>query len=292
MKILVLGADGQLARHLKQLLPDAEYWGRNVFDLRQPLELSSAIRRLEPSFVVNAAAYTAVDKAESECDDAWSVNAEAPAMAARAAAALDIPLLHVSTDYVFDGTKIGEYSVGDPCKPINVYGASKLAGELAVRTLSARTWVLRTSWVFSEHGSNFPRTIIRLASRQSELRVVADQFGRPTYAGDLAQLIAQMVRGTRAQTLLPYGTYHAVGGPVTSWYAFAQAITRTAVRWRLLSADPAISAISTSEYPTAARRPQNSALAPSTELQDLFTVDFDWLRGLDKAVEQMALGAG
>ena len=212
-------------------------------------------------------------------------------MAARAAAALDIPLLHVSTDYVFDGTKSGEYSVGDPCKPINVYGASKLGGELAVRALSAKTWVFRTSWVFSEHGSNFVRTIIRLAGQRPELRVVADQFGRPTYAGDLAQLVAQMARGTCVETLLPYGTYHAVGGPVASWHAFAQAITRTAVRRRLLTREPAVTAISTAEYPTAALRPPNSTLAPSPELHALFKVDFDWLRGLEKAVEQMALAS-
>lgn len=289
MKILVLGASGQLAMHLKELLPEAAYWGRGEFDLKNPAGLSTAIERFEPSFIINAAAYSAVDKAEVERDIAWSVNAEAPAMAARAAAALDVPLLQVSTDYVFDGTKNGEYSVGDACNPISVYGQSKLAGELAVRELARKCWVLRTSWVFSEHGSNFVKTIIRLAASKKELRVVADQVGRPTYAGDLAELVARMVtQGRVTAELLPYGTYHAVGGAVTSWHEFAQAIVRTAVREKRLTNTPPITAISTAEYPTAARRPANSALAPSVELRSAFGVDFDWARGLERAVQRMA----
>jgi dTDP-4-dehydrorhamnose reductase len=288
MTILVLGAAGQLASHLKEHVPEAHYWGREQFDLRNPAGLPAAIERLQPSFIVNAAAYTAVDKAEVERDAAWSVNAEAPAMAARAAALLDIPFLHVSTDYVFDGTKSGEYTVGDATHPISVYGKSKLGGELAVQVLAPQSWVLRTSWVFSEHGSNFVKTIVRRASTQQALRVVADQVGRPTYAGDLAQLVAQIVRRQAAGDVLPYGTYHAVGGAVTSWYEFAQAIVRTAVRQGRLARSPLISAIPTSEYPTPARRPQNSVLAPSAELRSMFKVEFDWPRGLERALERMA----
>jgi dTDP-4-dehydrorhamnose reductase len=287
MKILVLGASGQLASHLKELLPEAAYWGREEFDLRHPAGLPAAIESFAPSFLVNAAAYTAVDKAEVERDIAWSVNAEAPAMAARAAAALDIPLVHVSTDYVFDGTKDGEYGVDDPCNPISVYGSTKLEGERAVRVLAPKSWVLRTSWVFSEHGANFAKTILRLASTKKELRVVADQFGRPTYAGDLARLVERMVQSRGMAEVLPYGTYHAVGGAVTSWHGFAEAIVRTAVRLKRLARSPLITAIPTSEYPTAARRPQNSALAPSVELQSRFNVDFDWSRGLDTMMEHI-----
>ena len=286
MSVLVLGDSGQLASHLKELLPHASYWGRQKFDLARPSGLCAAIQERKPSLIVNAAAYTAVDKAEVERDIAWSVNAEAPAMAARAAASLDVPLLHISTDYVFDGTKIGEYSTSDPCLPANAYGASKLEGEVAVRLHSRKSWILRTSWVFSEHGGNFVKTIVRLAGERQELRVVSDQFGRPTYAGDLARLVARIAED--AESRLPYGTYHAVGGAVTSWHGFAEAIVATArSRGRLLRA-PLVTAISTAEYPTPARRPRNAVLQPSTELRALYDVDFDWARGLDLAIERIA----
>jgi len=291
MKVLVLGSSGQLASHLKELMPEAAYWGRDELDLRHPAGLPAAIERFAPSFIINAAAYAAVDKAEAEPEVAWSVNAEAPAMAARAAAALDIPLVHISTDYVFDGTKDGEYGVNDPCNPISVYGRTKLEGELAVRALAPRSWVLRTSWVFSEHGANFVKTILRLASTKTELRVVADQFGRPTYAGDLARLVERMaVSSGDTSELLPYGTYHAVGGAVTSWHGFAEAIVRTAVRLKRLARAPLVTAITTAEYPTAARRPQNSALAPSAELQSVLEVELDWARGLERTIQLMATG--
>jgi dTDP-4-dehydrorhamnose reductase len=235
---------------------------------------------------VNAAAYTAVDKAEVEREIAWTVNAEAPAMAARAAALLDIPLLHISTDYVFDGTKVGEYSTSDACLPISVYGASKLEGELAVRALAPKSWILRTSWVFSEHGTNFVKTIVRLAGEKQELRVVNDQLGRPTYAGDLARLVARIAED--AESRLPYGTYHAVGGAVTSWHGFAEAIVATAHSRGHLKRVPLVTAISTAEYPTPARRPRNAVLQPSAELKALYDVDFDWGRGLDRAIERIA----
>jgi dTDP-4-dehydrorhamnose reductase len=285
MSVLVLGSSGQLATHLKELLPAAEYWGRQRFDLARPSGLYAAIQQLKPSLIVNAAGYTAVDKAEVERDIAWAVNAEAPARAAEAAASLDIPLLHVSTDYVFDGTKNGEYAAADPCTPVNAYGASKLDGELAVRRLAPKSWILRTSWLFSEHGGNFVKTIVRLAGEKQELRVVSDQLGRPTYAGDLARLVVRIAEDPESR--LPYGTYHAVGGAVTSWHAFAETIVAAArSRGRLTSA-PLVTAISTAEYPTPARRPRNSALQPSPELKALYDVNFDWARGLSKAIERI-----
>jgi dTDP-4-dehydrorhamnose reductase len=286
MSVLVLGSSGQLATHLKELLPGADYWGRQKFDLARPSGLDVAIREHKPSLIVNAAAYTAVDKAEVEREIAWTVNAEAPAMAARAAALLDIPLLHISTDYVFDGTKVGEYSTSDACLPISVYGASKLEGELAVRALAPKSWILRTSWVFSEHGTNFVKTIVRLAGEKQELRVVNDQLGRPTYAGDLARLVARIAED--AESRLPYGTYHAVGGAVTSWHGFAEAIVATAHSRGHLKRVPLVTAISTAEYPTPARRPRNAVLQPSAELKALYDVDFDWGRGLDRAIERIA----
>jgi dTDP-4-dehydrorhamnose reductase len=286
MSVLVLGRSGQLASHLEDLLRDAEYWGRQRFDLSKPADLAEQIRALNPSFIVNAAAYTAVDKAEVERDVAWCVNAEAPAMAARAAAALDVPLVHISTDYIFDGTKTGEYVPSDAARPINVYGESKLEGELAVRRLAPKSWILRTSWLFSEHGSNFVKTILRLAAEPQELRVVADQFGRPTYAGDLARLIARIAADPESR--VPYGTYHAVGGAVTSRHAFAEAIVAAAHARGLLPHAPVVTAISTTEPPTLARRPRNSALRPSRELHEGYGADFDWARGLICAIERSA----
>jgi dTDP-4-dehydrorhamnose reductase len=286
MKVLVLGSSGQLATHLRELLPDAEYWGRDKLDLQQPANARAAIEAHRPSVIVNAAAYTAVDKAESERDAAWSVNAEAPAVVARAAASLDVPLIHISTDYVFDGTKNGEYEVSDRCNPLSAYGASKLGGELAVRLLCPMSWILRTSWVFSEFGANFVKTILRLAGEREELRIVADQVGRPTYAGDLAGLVARMIE-RRDSTRLPFGTYHAVGGAVTSWHGFAEAIVAAGVRHKCIARAPRVTAIATSDYPTPARRPPNSVLLPSIELFSIFNVEFDWERGLDSAVRRL-----
>jgi len=285
MSVLVLGSSGQLATHLKELLPGANYWGRQKFDLARPAGLTAAIRECNPSFIVNAAAYTAVDEAETEHDLAWSINADAPAMAAKAAASLGIPLLHISTDYVFDGTKSGEYTTADACTPVNVYGTSKLGGELAVREHAPTSWILRTSWMFSEHGANFVKTIVRLAGERQELRVVSDQLGRPTYAGDLARLVARIAED--AESRLPYGTYHAVGGAVTSWHGFAEAIVAAARSRGRLTRAPVVTAISTAEYPTPARRPRNSTLQPSPELKALYDVDFDWVRGLDSAIQRL-----
>jgi dTDP-4-dehydrorhamnose reductase len=287
MTVLVLGTSGQLASHLRELLPDAAYWGRQTLDLADTANVRAAIESHRPSAIVNAAAYTAVDKAESDRDAAWRINAEAPAMLARAAAALDVPLVHVSTDYVFDGTKDGEYEVGDACNPLCVYGASKLAGEVAVRTLCPRGWVLRTSWVFSEHGSNFVKTILRLAGERPELRVVGDQRGRPTYAADLARLIVRLVASDGGGARLAHGTYHAAGGPVVSWHGFAEAIIAAGVRHGRLRTAPRVVPIATSEYPTPARRPHNSALRPSAELVSILGAELDWLLGLERAMARL-----
>jgi dTDP-4-dehydrorhamnose reductase len=285
MMALVLGASGQLATHLRELLPDATYWGRDKLDLGRPATVRAAIEAHRPTVIVNAAAYTAVDKAESERDAAWAVNAEAPAMLARAAAALDVPLVHISTDYVFDGLKEGEYEVADPCRPLSVYGASKLGGELAVRSLCPKHWILRTSWVFSEFGTNFVKTMLRLARERDELRVVADQFGRPTYAGDLARLVARLAED--AETRFPFGTYHAVGGAPTSWHGFAEAIVAAGVRHKLLTRAPRVTAIGTADYPTPARRPRNSVLTPSGECGAVLGVELNWVQGLDVVVRRV-----
>jgi dTDP-4-dehydrorhamnose reductase len=180
MTVLVLGSSGQLATHLRALLPDATYCGRDSLDLGKPGAVTASIEAMKPSAIVNAAGYTAVDKAESEPALAWRINAESAAAAALAATALDVPLVHVSTNYVFDGTKASEYVEDDATNPLSVYGATKLAGELATRALCKKSWILRVGWVFSEHGANFVKTVLRLAATRDELKIVADQLGRPT----------------------------------------------------------------------------------------------------------------
>jgi dTDP-4-dehydrorhamnose reductase len=284
--VLVLGASGQLATHLKKRMPDASCHGRATLDLADLRHLAAAIKAIRPSIIVNAAAYTAVDRAESEPELAWRINAEAVAIAARTAAELDVPMLQVSTDYVFDGRKQSAYLVDDAVGPTNVYGVTKLAAELAVRTLCHKHWILRTSWLFSEYSSNFVKTMIRSASTQRSLRVVADQHGRPTYADDLADLIAQVVRGP--YDALPYGTHHAVGGPAVSWYAFAEAIFAVAERHGLVTEPPSVVPISSADYPSAARRPANSVLDANAELMDVFGTGFDWTRGLEIALRRLA----
>lgn len=284
--ILVIGRTGQLAQHLQELLPQATFWSRSDADLAQPALLEERIAAMGTTAIVNAAAYTAVDRAESEPDLAWRINAEAPASMARAAAARNIPLIHVSTDYVFDGLSEREYRPTDPVAPLNVYGATKLAGEIAVRSLAKQHWILRTSWVFSEHGTNFVKTMLRLGRERDALNIVNDQRGRPTYAGDLARAIAALVKELDSN-LVPAGTYHAVGGPALSWFEFAQEIFVRARALGILSKVPSVSAIPSSQYPTPAARPSNSVMEPSQLLQDALAVRFDWQAGLERALRHI-----
>jgi dTDP-4-dehydrorhamnose reductase len=289
MTILVLGSSGQLATHLRELLPDARYCGRDALDLCEPTRVTAAIEAMKPSVIVNAAGYTAVDKAESEPDAARRINADSVAAIARAAAALDVPFLQVSTNYVFDGRKSTEYAEDDAANPLSVYGATKLAGELATRALCKKSWIVRTSWIFSEHGMNFVKTMLRLAATREELRVVADQRGRPTYARDVARVIAEVVRRPARADHLPFGTYHAVGGPIVSWHEFAKAIIQQAFDGGLIAKRVQVYAITSPEYPTPARRPANSALRPSPELERALGIAIDWRAGL--AAVLMALRA-
>jgi dTDP-4-dehydrorhamnose reductase len=281
MTVLVLGSSGQLATHLREQLADATYCGRDTLDLAEPSRVEAAIGAMRPSAIINAAGYTAVDRAESEPAVAWRINAEGVAAAARAATTLGVPFVHVSTDYVFDGSKMSEYVEEDPTNPLGVYGATKLAGELATRALCKTSWILRASWIFSEHGANFVKTMLRLAATRNELEVVADQRGRPTYAGDLAAMIAEMVR---RPDRLPFGTYNAVGGSVVSWHEFAEIIVEQALERGILSKRVPVRPITTAEYPTPARRPANSALRPNPELERALGIAMDWRKGLTAAL--------
>ncbi len=261
MKLLVLGAGGQVGHELCRLAWPAEYtiaaFGRDGVDIAQREPVFAAVTRERPDIVINAAAYTAVDRAESEPDIAWAGNCSGPANLAAACHNALIPLIHLSTDYVFDGTKQGAYREDDPVKPLGVYGKSKEAGDQAVRGALAHHVILRTAWVYSAHGRNFVKTMLRLAAERPVLRVVADQIGSPTSAGDIAAGIAAIVRqldgGNRS-----WGTYHFAGGGAASWHDFAETIFELAAPRR--GQPPRVEAITTADYPTPARRPANSVL--------------------------------
>jgi dTDP-4-dehydrorhamnose reductase len=261
MKLLVLGAGGQVGHELTRLAWPADYrlaaFDRAEIDITRQESVTAAVDRERPDIVINAAAYTAVDRAESESEAAWAANCAGPGHLAAACNAVSIPLIHISTDYVFDGSKKGPYREDDPVNPLGVYGHSKEAGDRAVREALAEHVILRTAWVYSAHGHNFVKTMLRVAAERPVLRVVADQIGSPTGAADIAAAIAAVVQrlaaGDRA-----WGTYHFAGGGAVSWHGFAEAIFALAAPWR--GAPPKVEAITTAEYPTPARRPANSVL--------------------------------
>jgi dTDP-4-dehydrorhamnose reductase len=288
VSVLVIGGSGQLGRHLRAELPLAQFWDRSVVDLTDLAGLQRRLDAARPTAIVIAAAYTAVDKAEAEPELAWRVNAEAPAVIARAAQRLDVPLVSVSTDYVFDGCKPDGYTEEDGTRPLGAYGRSKLGGELAVASLCSKYWILRASWVFSEHGHNFVKTMLRLARERDELRVVDDQRGRPTYAGDLARCIVGLLDKAGAGDAPLWGLHHVGGGPETSWRNFAAEIIDRAARTRLIARAPNIARISTSEYPTPAQRPLNSILKTRTAGSGWNSRPFDWLSGLDEVIVALA----
>jgi len=264
MKIVLLGATGQVGHELSRLLPalgELVACDRGAADLERPAEVVAVLSRERPDVIVNAAAYTAVDRAESEPDRAELVNAQAVAAIAAEAARQDALLVHYSTDYVFDGTAPGCRGETDEPRPLSVYGATKLAGERAIAAAGCRHWIFRTSWVYASHGTNFVRTILRLAGERDELAVVADQTGAPTSAGLVARVTGQFL--DRLATAPPAGgLYHLAPRGSTTWHGFARFILQAAHEQGLpLRAPPeAVRPIPTEQYPTAARRPANSLL--------------------------------
>jgi len=264
LKILLLGKNGQVGHELCRSLPplgSVAAFDYPEIDFERPAELAALVDREAADVVVNAAAYTAVDRAEAEPDRARLINADAVAALAAAVARRGALLVHYSTDYVFDGTKTGPYVETDAPAPLGVYGATKLAGEQAAA--AGRHYVLRTSWVYGVHGANFVRTILRLAREREELRVVDDQTGAPTAAALLADVTATLIgRATRPGAAPAAGVYHAVPGGHTTWHGFARFILeRARDRGLPLRVQPeAVQAIPSSAYPTPARRPHNSRL--------------------------------
>lgn len=259
--ILVFGGKGQLGQELarKAVEHGAALVALPRFeaDITNADQVGAAIRRYKPNIVVNAAAYTAVDQAEDEYDIALRANAHGPAILAAACLSADIPLIHISTDYVFDGKKTGAYHEKDAIAPIGAYGRSKAAGETAVRGGMPKHLIIRTSWVYSEFGKNFLKTILRLAGERDELRIVADQHGSPTSTAALASAILSIAPQLRNENTR-WGTYHLSGTGVTSWHGFAEWIV--AVQARHTNRKPKILPITTQDFPTKAARPANSAL--------------------------------
>jgi dTDP-4-dehydrorhamnose reductase len=285
-RALVIGRNGQLARELARAEWPSEwrpvFLGRDEIDLAHPGNAARAAMEHRPELVINAAAYTAVDRAESEPELAIRINAEAPAAIASACAANEIPFVTISTDYVFDGANIVPYVEGDPVRPINVYGRSKAEGEAAVREAGGPHLILRTSWVFSAHGNNFVRTMLRLADRET-ITVVADQRGRPTAAGDLAHAIiiaSELLMRDHSYS----GTYHVANAGEATWYDFAVAIfDRVKARGRSV---PQVKPITTEQYPTPAQRPANSALSTDAFERRFGLPLRPWRQALDHVLEE------
>lgn len=275
MKGLVFGKSGQLARCLAARLRSLEsswFLDREQADLSRPETVRRAIETLNPDVVINAAAYTAVDRAESEPELARAVNADAPAAMAEACADAGAWLVHYSTDYVFDGAADAPYTEEDPVSPVNVYGRTKLAGEEAVRDAHDRYLIFRTSWVYSNYGRNFLNTMLRLASERDELNIVSDQVGAPTYAGSIAGATERVLHelATRSDSGGRAGIYHMTCRGSTSWCGFARRIFDLAGR----SGSVRVNGIPTSEFPTAAARPLFSVLS-NDKLERVFGVRLD-----------------
>jgi dTDP-4-dehydrorhamnose reductase len=287
MRVVVIGTSGQLATELRRQPCPAgiELLPAQKLDISGAQELSAYLDQTRPALVINAAAYTAVDRAEAERERAFAVNAEGPATLAGWCASNAAALVHVSTDYVFDGSKASAYNESDETAPLGIYGASKLAGEVAIRAALDQHVILRTSWVFSAHGNNFVKTMLRLAAEREELRVVADQHGRPTAAADLA--VAVLHVACAIESGVPrFGTFHFAGAGDTTWHGFAQAIIDEQAA--LTGKRPRVTPITTQDYPTPAKRPTNSVLSTNAFEQAFKLAPRPWRQGLHDVIRELA----
>lgn len=283
MKVLITGATGQVGHELVRMAPSGYQLfmpGRDELDITRPEQVASTFQQSLPDICINAAAYTAVDRAEHEPAQAHDVNATAVRHLAEMAAKTGTVMFHLSTDYVFSGEGDTPWHVDDEPLPLSVYGASKRAGEQVLQTMLPRHLILRTSWVFSRWGNNFVKAIVRLARQQPSLAVVADQIGCPTSASSIAEVLWQLVQRYERQEELPWGIHHYSGAPACSWYEFAAEILEQAVNHGLLERKPQLQAITTAEYPTAAARPRFSVLDNQRLMDDCAIPQRDWRREL------------
>ena len=289
MDVLITGGAGQVGIELqRQAWPEGirlHAPSRAELDLADPASIERMLAARPWAAVISAGAYTAVDKAESEVRDAWLVNAVAPAILAKAAKDAGIPIVHVSTDYVFDGSKNGLYLETDPVAPLGAYGASKEGGEQAVRTGNPRHAIVRTAWVVSPHRSNFVKTMLRFGAERDEMRVVGDQRGCPTFAGDLAAALQTIILRMLRDTAAPTGTYHFVNAGEASWAEFAKAIFAASARHG--GREPKVTTITTAEYPTPARRPANSRLSTARITADYGVTPRPWPEALEETIRAL-----
>lgn len=291
MRVLVTGSAGQVGAEVARALEGRATvlaYDRGTLDLAHPERIAERVGRDRPDVIVNCAAYTAVDRAQSEPELAHQVNGVAPAVLAEEARRYDALLIHFSTDYVFDGTKQSPYVEDDRPNPLNVYGATKLEGERAIAASGCAHLVLRTSWVYGPHGKNFMLTMLKLAETREELRIVDDQRGAPTSSAQLARLTVQLLDGGIEALRAKSGLYHATAAGETTWRGFAAAIFEGVARRRGASfRPPRVLPIATTEYPTPARRPAYSVLS-CERLAQAFNVRIpDWRAGLDEAISAL-----
>jgi dTDP-4-dehydrorhamnose reductase len=294
MKILVIGKNGQVGFELRRALaPLGEVVPVDYpeCDLTRADSIRNLVRAVAPQVIVNAAAYTAVDRAESEAETAFAINAVAPGVLGEEAQRIGARVVHYSTDYVYDGIKAGRYVESDSTNPLCVYGASKRDGDVALAASGAQHFIFRTSWVFGAHGANFVKTMLRLAAERDRLNVVADQVGAPTSAALIADVTAQALAQAqyRPATDLPTGVYHLVADGETSWHGFAQEVIRGALARgaELKMEAEAVRAIATADYPLPAKRPANSRL-DTTRLANTFGLVMPpWQAGLDHVLSQL-----
>ena len=285
MRILVFGTTGQLARELLRRAPEGvtvQAVGRDVADLTDPAACAAMVAATDADLILNAAAYTAVDQAETDRATADLVNGEAPGAMARAAAARGLPFLHVSTDYVFDGAGTRPWREDDPVAPLGAYGASKLLGELQVAEAGGQAVILRTAWVFSAHGKNFVKTMLRVGAEREALSVVDDQRGGPTAAADIADALFTIATAFGKGRGVP-GIYHFAGAPTVSWADFAEAIFAASS----LPRKPVVNRIPSSDYPTPAKRPGNSALDCSLLAKTYGITQPDWRKSLADVIGEL-----
>lgn len=299
MTVLVFGGNGQVGQELLRALhdvdevvattrsgrlPDGRYC--ETADFIQPEHLTTLLDRIRPDVVINAAAYTAVDRAEQEPEAAFAANAQAPGVIALWCAAHGVPMVHYSTDYVFDGQGTAPYREDEPTAPLGVYGTSKRDGEAAVRAAGGRHLIFRTAWVYASHAGNFLRTMLRVGAERDALRVVADQIGTPTSAALIAEVTVKALQHPGGLS----GTWHLTASGQTSWHGFAEAIFAEALTAGLMAKVPTVEAISSAEYPTPAKRPSWSVLDNHKLQNDFDIVLPPWQDGLRKVIAELRSG--
>ena len=285
MRVLITGCHGQVGSCLTQQLASNENTlvlalDREHLDITSQESVNAVVSEFQPTIIINAAAYTAVDKAEEEVELSYAINRDGPKFLAQAAQNLGAAILHISTDYVFEGNKVGEYLESDITNPQGVYGKSKLAGEMAVTEACDKHIILRTAWVFGEDGNNFVKTMLRLGENRDALSVVGDQFGGPTYAGDIASTLIKIANLINQGDVVEYGVYHYSGLPHVSWFEFAEAIFNVAVEQGVIASKPSLTTIATEQYPTPAKRPSNSKLSTDKIMTLLAVEPSDWKAAL------------